>query len=445
MRGSVETKTHEYHVSTSKSTTAIAGSYVTNADSSSSPLGPRECLHERHATARGRASRRRHPETIGRFPSRAARRGRAESARSLASRGEKRENVSRRLVSATLEIPAGKACLPFQHPGVHDGVPHRDPRDARSPAREKKAKRADPEPGPNVAQRRAPREGREKKRAKRRLRRRRDVAVDGHNGNGFWIPLERCRLRRFGFGSLPRDFVRRHARAARVSRAARRADRRNRDPRRDRDPRTRRRSATARRFSRAGTPDGTATPRSPRTRTAPRTTSARSLSRAREPCVAIASSRRACARETPPPTRGSPQAPSFALLVKRVVAARRLVRGLEILFGSCRAVSCVDVSAETPRLDSALSRAVVVFRRFAARGGSGGAEEKSGSREVGPAPRRSRKNDASSSSRGSAGAHRGTASGSVTPGSVDASSHAQMPDRSSSVSSMSRPRSGNGE
>ena len=78
-----------------------------------------------------------------------------------------------------------------------------------------------------------------------------------------------------------------------------------------------------------------------------------------------------------------------------------------------------------------------LFRRFAARGSASdaGASPRNSSR----LPRKSR-NDASSRS---GEAHRG-ASG-ATPGSGGASSHAQMPDRSRSVSSMSRPRSGNGE
>ena len=79
-----------------------------------------------------------------------------------------------------------------------------------------------------------------------------------------------------------------------------------------------------------------------------------------------------------------------------------------------------------------------LFRRFAARGSASdaGASPRNSSR----LPRKSRRNDASSRS---GEAHRG-ASG-ATPGSGGASSHAQMPDRSRSVSSMSRPRSGNGE
>ena len=79
-----------------------------------------------------------------------------------------------------------------------------------------------------------------------------------------------------------------------------------------------------------------------------------------------------------------------------------------------------------------------LLRRFAARGSASdaGASPRNSSR----LPRKSRRNDASSRS---GEAHRG-ASG-ATPGSGGASSHAQMPDRSRSVSSMSRPRSGNGE
>ena len=86
-----------------------------------------------------------------------------------------------------------------------------------------------------------------------------------------------------------------------------------------------------------------------------------------------------------------------------------------------RVLSRAEASAP-PRVVSVSSS---VLRRFAARGERGGSSK------------RSRKNDASSRS---GEAHRG-ASG-ATPGSVDASSHAQMPDRSRSASSISRSRSG---